>query len=60
MAISQGQMEILRDFWNTEHHRLTKYEQIKKIIPVPIHIDAELELHYRIEKLLQEFNNNDS
>lgn len=59
MPINAGKMEILRDFWNATHHEMMKLEQIRQITPIPIHLDAELELHYRIEKILLAYENDD-
>lgn len=59
MPINAGKMEVLRDFWNTEHHRITKMEQVRQITPLPIHLDAEIKLHYQIEKILMDYDKND-
>lgn len=59
MPINAGKMEVLRDFWNTEHHRITKIQQVRQITPIPIHLEAEIQLHYRIEKILLEYENDD-
>lgn len=58
MVKNQSKMEILRDYWNTEHHRITKLEQIMEtnMVQLPKHLLDEILLHKMVERILREFD----
>lgn len=55
MPINAGKMEILRDFYNTENHRIRKLQQVAEINPLPPHYKDEINFFLYIEKQLTEW-----